>query len=285
MQSAIRQNIPLYLWTDLMTSPAYFQKILCFCIATFIVCCANAQVDIRGTIYDRSLRIALQGVTVTASSGRNAVTDAKGNYRITLPATDSIWFSYLTKRTKPFPVNAIDYPQQFDMSLDVLTDSLPPVTVWSKNYYQDSVENRKEYEKVFNYGGPEVLSTGMNNGQASAGLNLDMLFNMAKGRRMEAFQKRLLADEQDRYISHRFTKTLVNKITGLLSPQLDSFMRQYRPTYSDIQAFETEYEYYKYIKQCSVWFREDQAAMRPGIDPVPPSDAAAPEQPESAGKF
>ena len=268
-----------------MTPPAYFRKILCLCVAALIASCAQGQQEIRGTIYDRSLRIALQGATVTGSSGKNAVTDSKGNYRIALPSTDSIWFSYLTKRTQPFPVKAIEYPQQFDMSLDVVTDSLPPVTVWSKNYYQDSVGNRKEYEKVFNYGGPELLSTGMNNGQASTGFNLDMFFNMAKGRRMEAFQKRLIADEQDRYINHRFSKTLVSRITGLKSPEVDSFMRQYRPSYTSIQAFETEYDYYKYIKQCSVWFREDRDASHPAGDLLQSPDSAAPGQPKISGRF
>ena len=246
-----------------MHAPGYIQKFFLLFTPFLIAGQLKAQVNIRGTIYDRSLRIALQGVTVSSSSGKNATTDAKGSYQIALALTDSIYFSYLNKRTSPYPVKSIEYPQQFDMSLDVATDSLPPVTVWSKNYYEDSLENREEYAKVFNYDGPELLSTGTNGGQASTGFNLDLFFNAAKGRRMEAFQRRLVADEQDKYVNHRFTKTLVTRITGLQSPMLDSFMRQYRPSFSFIQACETDYDYYKYILECSKWFKEDWYALHP----------------------
>ncbi len=48
---------------------------------------------------------------------------------------------------------------------------------------------------------------------------------------MEAFQKRLEAEEREKYIDYRFNKIFVKRITGLKSPAVDSFLKWYRPTY------------------------------------------------------
>jgi hypothetical protein len=49
-------------------------------------------------------------------------------------------------------------------------------------------------------------------------------------------QNRLLQQEQDRYINHRFTKLLVRKLTKLSSPEIDTFMLKYRPSYELLQS-------------------------------------------------
>lgn len=239
-----------------MNSLKLTQKIILLLLTGICAKGLQAQVDIKGTVYDRSIRIALQGVSVLSSSGRATITDSKGNYHIKLTAEDSVYFSYLGKRTSPIPVSQIEFPLQFDMSLEVAVDSLLPVSVWSRNYREDSLENRAEYKKIFEYGGPDICSSppAGQNVAPGMGLDLDLLFNARKQRRLEAFQKRLIEDEQYKYVSHRFTKSLVVKITGLRSPELDSFMREYRPSYDFIQACSNEYEFYKYIRESRKFF-------------------------------
>ena len=67
-------------------------------------------------------------------------------------------------------------------------------------------------------------------------------------------QKRLIQQEQDKYIDHRFSKQFVRKITKLQPPELDSFMIHYRPEYGFLQTvndlelgyyIEKSFEHYK----------------------------------------
>ncbi len=85
---------------------------------------------------------------------------------------------------------------------------------------------------------------------------------------MVAFQHRLLMEEKDKYISHRFNKGLVRKLTGLETPQLDSFMTEFRPTYemtasfNDLEFGQFIIEAYKYyaagIKINRSVFKQDE---------------------------
>ncbi|HVY75709.1 MAG TPA: carboxypeptidase-like regulatory domain-containing protein [Puia sp.] len=214
----------------------------------------RAQVEITGTIYDKTQHFALPGVSVLGASGIGTTTDSTGRYRIRLSAKDSIYFSYLGKVTSKYPVKEISYPEQFDMSLQVNIDSLAPVYVRSRSYELDSLENRMEYRKIFDYGGPDVVNSYGSGPGVSSGIDFDLLFNGKKNRRMLAFQSRLLFDEREKYIDHRFSRYLVKRITGLESPALDSFMRQYRPSYDFIQSFYNDYDYYEYILTASKYF-------------------------------
>ena len=216
-----------------------------------------AQVQISGTVYDRSQRNALAGVSVVGTSGGGTITDSLGNYSIKLRAEDSIYFSYLNKPTEKFPVKNINADQPFDISLEVDIQALPGVVVHSRVYSQDSLENRIEYQKIFDYGKEYVTEMKSNRGRGmGVGVDFDMLFDGKKNRRILAFQKRLEQEERDNYVDHRFTKALVKKLTGLQPPQLDTFMVQYRPSYEFIQSCETEYEYYKFISDWGKNFNE-----------------------------
>ena len=210
----------------------------------------HAQVEIRGTVFDRSQYFAMPGVSVLSTSGTGTMTDSTGHYQIRLKYTDSIYFSYLGKSTVRFPVNKINIMYPFDMSLGVRVDSLPLVVVRPKSYRYDSLENREEYRRVFDYEPPGYITAG----GGGVGVNLDMLFGAKRVRQMQSLQRRLIEEEEDKYVDHRFNKILVKKITGLPSPALDTFMREFRPTYQFIKNCENDYEFYKYIKDCGIYF-------------------------------
>jgi hypothetical protein len=211
---------------------------------------------IEGTVYDGSQRIGLPGVSVMGVSGIGTATDSLGHYHIRLSSGDSIYFSYLGRTTARFPVKLVNAGQPFDMSLDVAPESLPEVFVQSRNYLMDSLATRRDYKKIFDYE-PDYLTnmkSPMRGSGMGIGLDLDMLLDGRKVRRMEAFQQRLEWEERENYIDHRFTRNLVTKITGIEPPALDSFMRLYRPSYEFLQTFETEYEFDKYIRDCGKAF-------------------------------
>lgn len=66
---------------------------------------------------------------------------------------------------------------------------------------------------------------------------------------MANFRDRLMAEEKDKYIEHRFSRALVIRLTQLKGADLDTFMVRYKP---DLVLVEhaTDYELQSYIKQC-----------------------------------
>src|SRR5580658_1874098 len=113
---------------------------------------AIGQIEVRGTVYERTQIYPLAGVSVISTSGAGTVTDSLGHYSIRLHPADSLYFSYLGKPTLKFPAINIPTEWPFDMSLEVDIQSLPVVLVWPRVYRQDSLENRLEYQKIFEYG-------------------------------------------------------------------------------------------------------------------------------------
>jgi hypothetical protein len=223
---------------------------------------AFGQVDVHGTVYDRSRYFAMPGVSVMSTSGQGTMTDSAGQYRLRVTRKDSIFFSYLGKATVKFPIKSIDPNSPMDVSLAVAVDSLPLVVVRPKAYRYDSMENREEYRKIFDYE-PDYIGQGQN----GAGLNLDMLFGARRNRQTLALQRRLLEEEEEKYVDYRFNRTLVRRITGLERPALDLFMKMYRPTYDYVRSVENDYEFYKYIKDCGTYFMKTYKADTPPKTP------------------
>ena len=219
---------------------------------------ALAQAHIEGTVYDRSQRFPMQGVSVMGTSGTGTITDTLGHYSIRLRPTDSLFFSYLGKVSSKIPVKEIDNSAPFDMSLDAPVDTLAAVLVGPRIYRLDSLENRRENAKLFNYDGNDVMNmkSGKSGRSFGIGLDFDMILDAKRAKRMEHFKDFLEQDEKDKYVDYRFNKSLVRRITGLESPALDSFMHEYRPSYEYIQACTTEIEFYKYILDSSRYFAE-----------------------------
>jgi hypothetical protein len=223
---------------------------------------AFGQVEVHGTVYDRSRYFAMPGVSVMSTSGQGTMTDSTGKYRLLVSRKDSVFFSYLGKATVKFPIRNIDPNSPMDISIAVAVDSLPLVVVRPKVYRYDSMENRDEYRKIFDYE-PDFIGQG----QGGAGINLDMLFGARRNRQMLALKTRLIEEEQDKYVDYRFNRTLVRRITGMDPPFLELFMRMYRPSYDYIKSCENDYEFYKYIKDCGSYFMRTYKIDTP---PTPP---------------
>jgi len=241
-----------------MNTPKLLQRTLTAVAAMLLANATMAQVRVEGTVYDGSQRYALQGVSVMTSSGSGTTTDSLGHYSIKLGATDSIYFSYLGKVTSKIPAKGIDDPTQFNMSLDLPVVSLPSVFVDPKSYRMDSLENRKEYQKIFDFDRSGFLVDKKASGDPKFGIGLDMdiLFDGKRNKRMEGFQQFLIQEEQEKSIDHRFTRALVKRLTGLEPPALDTFMHRYRPGYEFCQATTSDWEFYEYIRNSGKYFTE-----------------------------
>lgn len=217
---------------------------------------------VSGTVYDSSKIYVIPGVIVSSTSGLWVRTDSLGAYHIRVSSGDSLSFFYEGKSTLKFPVKNIDDYNQFDLSLRVRVREkyklLRGVTVFSDNYVRDSTENRVEYQKYFDYGKPGIHSTYQPGG--TAGLDLDAMiemFNTRKKREDLAFQKRLIEEEHDNYVNHRFSAKLIHRITGLSGDTLERYRKLYKPTYYFV-ANSTLAQFYQYILNTSYAFKKEE---------------------------
>jgi hypothetical protein len=242
-------------------------------LSCFIMPDATAQqvYTIKGTVYDSSRTYPMPGVSVLSTSGKGTSTNANGYYEINVSEKDSIWFSYLNKPTVKFPVLKILTPFQFDISLQVNIPVLREVKIRPPDYRLDSIRNREEFAKIFDYRKPKLKIEPSNFG-AGVGFNLDEMVNMFRfkhNKSVMSFQKRLLQQEQDKFVDHRFNKGLVRRLTQLTGTELDSFMIVYRPTYLFV-SISTDYEFQKYITDSYERFKKG----------LPPLDALRTEEKE-----
>ena len=196
----------------------------------------QAQLTVSGTVYDSSKTNYVENVRVVSTGGIFAITDSLGRYNIRASENDSLIFFYGNKPTIKFAVHAIADLSHFDISLRININSkyrvLKEVTLFSKSYRQDSLQNREDYAAIFNYQKPGLQSGISPTGVAGADLDeLVNVFRFRRNKRIKAFQQRLELQEQDKYVNYRFNKITVKRITGLQGSMLDTFLIWYRPPY------------------------------------------------------
>jgi hypothetical protein len=98
-------------------------------------------------------------------------------------------------------------------------------------------------------------------GPTGAGIDLDELirvFQFRKNKSMEKFKERLEEQERQKFIDHRFNKTLVRRLTNLDGSNLDVFMLRFRPSYA-FALIASEYDFQLYIKKCFELFKSSKS--------------------------
>lgn len=218
---------------------------------------SSAQYKVKGTVYDSSRQYRIQAVTVLSTSGGITITDSMGRYQINVGEQDSVWFSYLGKPTPRYAVLKMPDVTQFDIALQLKTVVMEEVKIRSRSYRMDSIQNRLDYAKVFDY---KKVSFGSLTSIGPSGAGIDIaelirLFQFRKNKSMLKFQERLIEQEKERYIDHLFNKTLVKKLTALDGEMLEQFMIKYRPSY-EFAIATGEYDFQLYIKSAASQFQK-----------------------------
>jgi hypothetical protein len=216
---------------------------------------------ISGVVYDISGRRPIEAVMVYSKYSRTQ-TDSLGRYLITLQAKDSLTFSLFGKNTQKFSIDEIEDPSNFNIMIHVTGVDLPEVTVRNSYYRYDSIQNRMDYAKYFNYEPPGLkLSNQQNlfgNGGVTIGFDVNEIINMfrfKRNRNLQFLQNRLLSQEQEKYINYRFTKRFVQKLTKLDGPRLDLFMDYCKPSYPTLGLL-NDLELGYYIQQKLIQFKQ-----------------------------
>lgn len=229
----------------------------------------TAQLILSGTVYDAGKINLVEGVRIVSTGGLFGITDSMGRYKIMVAEKDSVFFNYQNKPTQKFAVKSITDLSNFNIALQISIkgkySTMKEVFVYSKTYRQDSIENRNTYADIFDYKKPGI-QTGISP-DGVAGMDIDELINMfrfKRNRHLRAFQVRLEEQEKEKYITNRFNKTLVRRITHLQAAQLDSFMVHYRPSYELVSKAD-EIAFNQYILNAFYQYKIDlqkQAAKK-----------------------
>lgn len=239
----------------LLHIPVVYIRILLLLMVCLLGSTAMGQYRIQGTVFDSSRSYPLEAVSVLSTSGAGTTTDANGHYSIHVGEKDSIWFSYLGKPTVKFPIVKITDVNQFNIALQVKVTVMKELKIRPRNYHEDSLQNRQDYAKIFNFQRPN-LGTLTSIGPSGAGIDLNELirvFQFRKNKSTERFQNRLLEQEREKYVDYRFSKALVRRLTGLTGEEQEAFMRAYRPTY-EFTLYSNDYDFQAYIKEAYKMF-------------------------------
>lgn len=240
-----------------------FRMFLGTALLLFYFGAASGQVRVSGRVFDVSKYRPLDAVSVLTNSGSGTTSDSLGRFSIIVNETDSIWFSYLNRPTPKYAVKNILNTENFEISLHVVSTELKEVKVSPPDYRLDSIQNRLDYARAFNFQKPGIGSSLNVGPSGGVGLDLDefiQIFQFRKNRRMLAFRNRLLQEEEDRYIDHRFNRALIIKLTGLRGELLNIFIKTYRPTIEFVDN-STDYELQDYIKKCYSHFQRYRNMM------------------------
>jgi hypothetical protein len=240
-----------------LTPGSIYRKLLLLFISILSAQALLAQYKVKGTVYDKTRTYPLEAVSVMSTSGRFTTTNSEGVYQIDVSERDSIWFSYLDKPTVKFPVSKMLDPTRFDLALDVPVTVLPEVKIKPRDYRLDSIQNRRDYARVFDFRKPNLESM-TSIGPNGAGIDINELirtFQFRKNRSTLRFQERLLQQERDKFIDHRFNALLVRRLTGLEGEELKRFMILYRPSY-EFTLYTNDYDFQLFIKEAGGRFQK-----------------------------
>jgi hypothetical protein len=235
-----------------------------FFIVLFILIIHHAQsqsVIVSGNVYDISGRRPVEAVVVHTNSNQS-VTDSLGRYIISVKSKDSIWFSLFGKNTQKYNLDTIEDKHNFNIMIHVNGIDLPEVRVRNNNYRMDSLQNRYDYAKYFNYQAPGLKLANNSSlinpsGGLSIGFDLVEMINMfrfKRNRNLGFLQKRLISQEQEKYVNYRFTKRFVQKITHLEGDNLVQFMDYCKPSY-EVLGLLNDLELGYYIQQKYLAFK------------------------------
>lgn len=211
----------------------------------------NGQVRVTGRVFDETGIYPVESVSVLSNSKTGAVTGKSGKYEIILPLDDSVWFSYLGKTTQKFYVKDIIIQPSFDISIKIPAPVLPEVRVVSNNYRLDSINNRLEYQKIFDYKNPSFRSVFKSVSLTGFVIDIDeliRLFQFKKKKNLSGFRNRLISEEQKKFIEKKFNKVVIREVVDIAEEEIPEFISLYSPGYY-FASTATEYEMKEYIKE------------------------------------
>lgn len=214
---------------------------------------ARAQV-ISGRVISDSTSQPISAI-ITTNSGYKTACNGIGDFSIAVSGlNDTIRFSAIGFKPYFFPVREWNH-QDIIIRLKPSSHLLQGVTIQSKrNSNIDSISNRKQFSQVFNYQPPKIKDAfsgppAENVPFAFVSVNLLVLIEALAKKSDPTYklQQLMIKDEQANYVSSKFSRALVARVTELKGDSLDNFYFKYYPT-ADWVRKTSDYDMILYIK-------------------------------------
>lgn len=202
----------------------------------------HAQTVMQGRIRDFANNQALDNVNVrNIYSMVGMTTDKQGEFQVRVKQGELVEFSKVGYQTLRIRIQNEKEPSYYVLDMKRVPIELREVDIKGKplDFKSDSIRYRQIYKTV--------LNKQRRNEIDMRSMPLAMLSR--KNREEWAFQEMYDEWEQNKFIDVTFNEKLVQRITYLNGPDLDLFMKRYRPTYEFLRTA-SEYEYLDYIKYC-----------------------------------
>lgn len=235
----------------------------------FLLCLTKASVfsqdkPVQGIVFDKDTKQRLTRVYIfNTRSGEGFYNNTKGEFKTNAREGD-----LLVAALQGYGVDTISIRSENTILFYLKRNSIQLREVIVRDSLKSPNDQLKqtqeEYRDAYKRGTvKDVLTTGGSNGGGGAGLSITALYNLLskEGRNARQLQKIIERDYRDAMIEYRFTRSLVNRVTGLNSERLTDFKQQYKPGYYFIlQA--NDYELIEYIKQSYQRYLQNPSSYR-----------------------
>ena len=213
--------------------------------------CVYGQ-QLSGTVTDKQTGQPVNGAIIRSPSG-TTTSGLRGQFSIRVHEGDTLTVYKAGYESFSFRVWKITSPLK--IALDKGTMVLKEVIISARrNDPADSLANRAEFEKEFNYKPPAIkdvfIGTAPRSKSTLISFNLGMLYSMITKKKSRDYRLRqkLLSDEQQRYIDRKYNAGIVAAVTGLQGKDLEEFLSRYRPSYEFVKS-KPAYEVMMYIRK------------------------------------
>jgi hypothetical protein len=218
----------------------------------------------QGIVFDMDSKQRLTRVYIfNTRTGEGFYNTSKGEFKTTARSGD-----VLVAALQGYGVDTISIRSESTLLFYLRRNSIQLQEVVVRDSIKTPAEQLKqaqeEYNTIYSKGAvKDVFTTGGSNGGGGAGLSITALYNLLskEGKNARMLQKIIERDYRDAMIEYRFTKSLVNSVTGLSGVKLTDFKQQYKPGYYFILEA-NDYELIQYIKKSYQSYLENPAALR-----------------------
>ncbi|NEU09314.1 carboxypeptidase-like regulatory domain-containing protein [Flavihumibacter sp. R14] len=226
-------------------------KLLLACFLLALNVCAYGQ-QLSGTIVDKQTGEPVTGAIIR-SPAATTTSGLKGKFNITVAHGDTLIVYKEYYKSFRLSVQVISGPLkiELDKSSIVLKDVIISAR---RSDPTDSLANRAEFEKEFNFKPPGVKDIFMVDAPRSKStllsLNLGGLYSVLTRKKSKEyrFQQKLLIEEQERFVDRKFNVMVVSNATDLRGGELNEFLSRYRPSYDFVKA-KSAYDMQLYIRE------------------------------------
>jgi hypothetical protein len=219
---------------------------------------------VQGIVFDMNSKQRLTRVYIyNIRTGEGFYNTTKGEFKTNAHEGD-----VLVAALQGYGVDTISIRSESTVLFYLKRNSIQLQEVVVRDTLKSPAEQLKAKQEEFNTAYTKgdvknVLTTGGSNGGGGAGLSINALYTLLsrEGRNARLLQKIIERDYRDAMIDYRFTKTLINRVTGLNGTNLTDFKQQYKPGYYFILEA-NDYELIEYISKSYRSYLENPAAYR-----------------------